>query len=505
QLDFSVTPLQRSLSVGENTVTLIINKSQVPIYNLSLMVNSAKVTVNNNEANVSLFVSSYYYLSFYPLTIKAYYLTPYGNIVYSKTIYLFVNQTRNYNITYDVVSSPNPSYLIPGKNLIMISLNNTFGVTFYRSYVTLMINNGTYTSKLVEYLNQWEPNQTINLYTLVYSSHPISIEAFVSNISENITELDKIIIPVKNLDPIQVYYYHGNLTVINNLKVPIDNLTIYGITFNQIPPNGKVTTMISNPYPLVNITYYVNNYQFMKSLIINVSQSLNVSYTFINGQLELVLYNSYLYPITNVYVVSNQLNPHTYYLTSLGENASTIISFQPLSGNISLKLYYYVNGTEYVKSIKLSLGNINPDLALEKYQIVEDGNAFIIVLYVKNIGNISAYNSYILVSSSSISYVSPSMINLGQLSPNEEVISYSQFSSNSIKFKITVTLLYSNGTSVMQKNYTINVINNNTSPIIKYISLGLNYLGYSVYHVPVIFIVGIVILLAIVLFPRNRS
>ncbi|TRM91903.1 hypothetical protein DMP16_10205, partial [Sulfolobus sp. B1] len=330
QLDFSVTPLQRSLSVGENTVTLIINKSQVPIYNLSLMVNSAKVTVNNNEANVSLFVSSYYYLSFYPLTIKAYYLTPYGNIVYSKTIYLFVNQTRNYNITYDVVSSPNPSYLIPGKNLIMISLNNTFGVTFYRSYVTLMINNGTYTSKLVEYLNQWEPNQTINLYTLVYSSHPISIEAFVSNISENITELDKIIIPVKNLDPIQVYYYHGNLTVINNLKVPIDNLTIYGITFNQIPPNGKVTTMISNPYPLVNITYYVNNYQFMKSLIINVSQSLNVSYTFINGQLELVLYNSYLYPITNVYVVSNQLNPHTYYLTSLGENASTIISFQPL-------------------------------------------------------------------------------------------------------------------------------------------------------------------------------
>ncbi|MCI2415703.1 MAG: hypothetical protein MPF33_10765 [Candidatus Aramenus sp.] len=502
----SVYPVASSLKVGENIVTFVVNRNQVPVYSLKVWVNSESLNLSPQAVtfNASLFVPLQFYLSLYPVEVRAYYLTPYGYSNFSETYYLLVNDTQGTPLRYAVVSSPNPYYLAEGKNLLEVELTNVLGTPLRDVYVDLVVGNGSAMKHLI-YLPQWGPNQTFTYSLVVYASGQVAIGAYVFNDSGNITELGTVDVPfAQNLTALSFFYNlsDSSLTLFSNLPVEMENVSVDGHHVGSIRPYSFAS--LRENASLVNVTYYVEGVPFHEAVELE-PQALSLNYTLLDGRLTIFLKDELGLQVSNVVVVVPSTN-QTYTVGQIQPNAQVTLTIQGnATSAVPVEVRYAVNSVEYFSEyeLKVTVPLKVPVLRLEKYQVTQNGNTFTLLLYIKNIGNTSPQDGYLLVSSNSVTSLYPQVIPLSQLGPGQIAITYVYASSNFYKFNVTASLVWSNGSSVFNKSYLIVVVNNNVDPVIKYLSIGIDYLGYSVYDVPITFIAVMATIMALILLPRR--
>ncbi len=503
---FSVHPLENSLTAGENVVTFVINKSKVPIYYLRVWVNSESLnlTPQAEEFNASIFVPLQFYSFTYPVEVRAYYLTPYGFGNFSQTYYLLVREIKGTPLSYEVISSPNPSSLTAGKNVLEVNVTNVLGTTLHDVYVELLINNGS-AMKYLTYLPQWRPNQSLTYSQVVYAFGGVEVEAYVFNDSGNITELGKVDIPItENLTAMSFLYNFSNsrLTLFNNLPIEMENVSVNGYLVGNISPRSFVA--LKEIPSLLNVTYYVDGVEFEKVVELE-PQALSVNYSFLDREIALSLKNELWLELSNV-VLTLTPTLNSFNVGQIAPYAQVTFTIDNASSAAPIEITYFVNNVEYFLKYEPKVVVTSeevPILKIEGYQVIQNGNTFSLVFDVKNLGNATSQAGYLLVSSNLVSSIYPEVVSLPPLAPGQTALAYVYVTSNVYKFNVTATLVWSNGYTVFNKSYTVVVVNK--YPVVKYLSVAISFLGYSVFGLPLIFIIVVIIIAVIVLMPRRRK
>ena len=152
-----------------------------------------------------------------------------------------------------------------------------------------------------------------------------------------------------------------------------------------------------------------------------------------------------------------------------------------------------------------------PNLVVYYYAFrTTDPHVLFLTVGVINEGNGTAYNAYLLLNLNSTSaQLNPYVIHIGTLQPDQAFYQAVGLYMGSPLPKIVVIpaqIVYNVGEKLVIKNYTIvvdvySIYNYNRNPVV----LFLEYLGYSVYGIPLLFIIAIVIFIIVLVIPRRRK
>lgn len=342
--------------IGLNNVPItIVNEGKSPIKNVYLYADGQTIYIpvilSEYTLNLPILILPDHQFE-YKLPISLTYYTPYDTLEHYSTTLNFIilyNTTSSPLLKYYNLLSPNPYYLEPGPNYLILYLNNSLGIPFNSSWLLISKDNTTIAAF---FLQNWSPGKVIKIFL------PLN----VTNSTTNLVRLNLILltnnhtynlysfsIPVVNLPRLSFNVMSTNnvtyLEIINNLNTTINNVNItlkdldnnleYNYTVGEIGAKSSFLLKIneSEEY-LVYVKFRAYNF------IITESSGINAS----TANLILANYSTYF---------SN--NPNLIYLLIQIKN----IGKEPAVD--TYLLLYSTNPTVYIPPITVQLGTVNPE------------------------------------------------------------------------------------------------------------------------------------------------
>ncbi|MUM63683.1 hypothetical protein D1867_00065, partial [Acidianus infernus] len=482
QINLNLVPLNSTLHVGENNLYLEIVKPKcLPIHDLILYINNCnEIDLNNFSTiiNASIFVPLNYEGSYYPLKLYVQYSTPYGIENYKTELYLFVLPTFKVPIIYKVVSSPYPNYLLPNKDLVILYVNNTFGTDFY-NITLLILSNSASVNQTILKIPLWKSNCVIKIPEILYN---ITGNVIIKIFALNITEIGEITLPIMNSTYLSIYQTSQKIIIYNPLNISINNLSVNGlIQYKKLYPGEYVELNISQLRSSnVHISFEICGIEFYQDFIIHITPQINVKYIIQDCEIYLKVTNTNNFTLSNVYLSILNAMPSYIYIGSLYPNETYSAIITPNNYKIFITIYYTAQNETFRECTNVSIIGYSK-INLVDYSIIQNSNSFYIILYIKNLGNVSAYNVYVFLYSKCITGISPSSISIAQLRPGQCYAEIFEVQSSHQSINITVKIIYSNILNkISTYNHTIFITlsDNNSQDIF------IKYLTYSIYGIP---------------------
>ena len=275
---------------------------------------------------------------------------------------------------------------------------------------------------------------------------------------------------------------------------PLQNLTLY-LTVNASSPydigfelykNGKLYNLTSLRIPMID------------------SPRLALNLTVERGEELLEITNMLTVNVTDVTVMGAGVNV-TYGVIEPGE---TVLVKLNLTSSEHIYIKYRVMNVTVTEERTIQLGSSN--LVVYYYPFkTTDPHVLYLTVGVINEGKSPIYNAYLLLNLNDTSaQVSPYVIHIGSLQPDQAFYQAVSLYMGSPLPKVVVIpaqIVYNDGPDLVVTNYTFvinvySIYNYNHNPAV----LLLEYLSYSIYGVPVLFIVAIIILIIVLIIPRRR-
>ena len=502
QINLNVVPLNSTLYVGENNLYLkIVKPTCLPIHNLILYINNCNEIALNNFStviNASIFVPLNYEGSYYPLKLYVQYSTPYGIENYKKELYLFVLPTFKVPIIYKVLSSPYTNYLLPNKDLVLLYVNNTFGTNFYN--ITLLIeSNSASINQTILKIPLWKSNCIIKIPEILYN---ITGNVIIKIFALNITEIGEITLPIMNSTYLSIYQTSQKIIIYNPLNITISNLSVNGlIQYKKLCPDKCIELNISQlRCSNVHISFEICRIEFYQDFIIRSTPQINIKYIIQDCEIYLKVTNTNNITLSNVYLSILNATPSYIYIGSLYPNETYSAIITPNNYKIFITIYYTAQNEIFRKCTNVSIIGYSK-INLVDYSIIQNSNSFYIILYIKNLGNLSAYNVYVFLHSKCIMSISPSSMSISQLRPGQCYAEVFEVQPSHLPINITVEIIYSN---ILNKICTYNrtifiTLSNNISQ-----NIFIKYLTYSIYGIPIVAIALIVLFIIIIVLPGGK-
>lgn len=456
------------LHLGLNHVAIsIVNEGKSPIKNVCLYVDGQTIYIptilSQYTYNLSIFILPHNQFQ-YKLPISLTYYTPYYTFEHYNTTLDFVilyNTTSPVLLDYYNLLSPNPYYLEPGPNYLVLYLNNSLGMTFNSSWLLISKDNTTLYSFFIK---NWSSGNVIKIFL------PINITSFTTNL----VRLNLILLT-------------NNQTTYNLTSFSIPVADIPRLSFNIILENSSTYLQVRN-----NLNITVNNVSItIKELNSNVEYNYTLS--------ELGANSSILFKLNNT------INQSKEYLVYAKFRAFNFIIIESNFININITNLIV---TKYSSIANLTITNYSVYFSNNPY--VNNQNMIYLLIQIKNIGKEPAVGSYLILhSNSSTVYISPFLIQLGTIKPGEIVFeSITIYIGNSVPKTLDIysELVYNNSINYVEQNYTLQIPVYTLYYHYNYpLYLVMLVFGYTIYGIPLIFIVVVIILAIVILFPRIKK
>lgn len=276
---------------------------------------------------------------------------------------------------------------------------------------------------------------------------------------------------------------------------PLQNVTVYlpinvsgpqNISF-ELYIDGKVYNLTSLWIPLINT----------HRLALNVSVVGNEELLEITNRLSTI--------VTDVTIAAPG---RTVTLDAIRPGQTVTVKLNLTTGSPIMIKYKVMNVTVTEKYL-VPVGE--PDLSIFYYTFkTTDPQVLFLTIGVINGGRGTAYDAYLLLNLNSTSaQLNPYVVHIGTLQPGQAFYQAVSLYMGSPLPKVVVVpaqIVYNDGETLVTKNYTIvvdvySVYQYNRNPV----AVLLEYLGYSVFGVPLIFIIAIVIFIILLAIPRRRK
>jgi hypothetical protein len=439
------------IHIGLNDVPItIVNEGKSPMKNVYLYADGQTIYIpiilSEYTLNLPILILPDHQFQ-YKLPIFLTYYTPYYTLEHYNTTLKFIilYNTSSPLLKYYNLLSSNPYYLEPGPNYLILYLNNSLGIPFNSSWLLISKDNNTINSFFIQ---NWSSGRVIKIFL------PINI----TNSTTNLVRLNLILLT-------------NNQTTYDLCSLSIPVLNTSRLSFNIISKNNVTYLEIIN-----NLNITINN--------------VNITFKDLDNNLE-----------------------YNYTVSEIGAKSSFL-----------LKLYHTVNESkEYLVYVKFRAYNFiitecsgintnTANLILANYNIYlsNNPNMIYLLIQIKNIGKEPAVDSYLLLYSNNPAvYISPITLQLGTVNPEEMVFeSVAIYLGNPLPktFDIYLEFVYNDGMNSTEQNYTLQIplytLIHHDNPFLFFV---ISSFEYNIDGIPLIFIVIIIMLVAVILFPRIKK
>ena len=439
------------IHIGLNDVSItIVNEGKSPMKNVHLYADGQTIYIpiilSDYTLNLPILISPDHQFQ-YKLPIFLTYYTPYNALEHYNTTLNFIvlyNTSSSLLKYYNLLSS-NPYYLEPGPNYLILYLNDSLGIPFNSSWLLISKDNNIINSFFIQ---NWRSGRVIKIFL------PINI----TNSTTNLVRLN-IILLTNNRTTYNLYSF--SIPVLNSPRLSFHIISKNNVTYLEIINNLDIT--INN----VDIT--------LKDLDNNLEYNYTVSKIGAKSSFLLKLYNTV--SESKEYLVYVKFRAYKFIITECsGINTNTA---------------------------NLILANYNIFL-------YNNQNMIYLLIEIKNIGKEPAIDSYLLLySNSPPGYVSPIALHLGTVKPGEIVFeSVGIYLGNPLPKTLGICLefVYNNSVNYNEQNYTIqipiNTLYHRDNPFLFYV---MSPFEYNIDGIPLIFIVIMIVLVIVILFPRIKK
>jgi|GEM_PF-1856758 len=445
------------IHIGLNDVTItIVNEGKSPMKNVHLYADGQTIYIpiiqSDYTLNLPILILPDNQFQ-YKLPIFLTYYTPYNTLEHYNTTlnFIILYNTSSPLLKYYNLLSSNPNYLEPGPNYLILYLNNSLGIPFNSSWLLISKDNNVINSFFIQ---NWSTSRLIKIFL------PINI----TNSTTNLVRLNLILLT-------------NNQTTYNLSSFSIPVLNTPRLSFNIISKNNITYLEIIN-----NLNITINNVNVtFKDLYNNLEYNYTVSEIGAKGSFLLKLYHT--------------VNESREYLV--------YVKFRAYNFTITECSGININTANLTYTANLILTNYNVFLSNKP-------NMLYLLIGIKNIGTEPAVDSYLLLYSyNPPGYVSPIALKLGTVKPGEMVFeSVAIYIGNPLPktLYICLELVYNNSINFYEQNYTlqipINTLYHRYNPLVYYL---ISPFEYNIDGIPLIFIVIIIMLVIVILFPRIKK